>query len=130
MIETTIKILIGVIAFIHILFLIMQMFFWDTDFVQKKLLEGLAPAEVASILARNQGLYNGFLAAGLIWGLYRLQTFPQVEPVSIWIFFLICIVIAGIYGSFTLKRPTAFLLQSLPAALALLLLWLHTNGQI
>lgn len=128
--DMAIKILIGVIAFIHVLFLILQMFFWNTDFVQKKSLGDLPPKEVASILAHNQGLYNGFLAAGLIWGLYTTQTFPQVEPVSIWIFFLICVAIAGIYGSLTLKRPTAFLLQSLPAALALLLLWLQSNGQI
>lgn len=123
--EMTIKILIGIIAFIHILFLIIQMFLWDTDFVQKKLLGGFTSEEVAAILARNQGLYNGFLAAGLIRGLSTAQIFPQVEPASIWIFFLICIAIAGIYGSLTLKRPTAFLLQSLPAALALLLLWLN-----
>lgn len=126
--EITIKILIGVIAFIHILFLIMQMFLWHTDFVQKKLLGGFTSEEVATILAGNQGLYNGFLAAGLIWGLSTAQIFPQFEPASIWIFLLIWIAIAGIYGSLTLKRPTAFLLQSLPAALALLLLWLNHNS--
>lgn len=118
-----VKLLIGVVAFIHVLFLMMQMFFWDTPFVQDKLLKGFTPEEVATILAHNQGLYNGFLAAGLIWGLFISQI-PQVEPTWILSFLLICVVIAGIYGSISLKRLTAFLLQSLPAALALLLLWL------
>ena len=118
------KVLIGLVAFIHVLFLMMQMFFWDTPFVQDKLLKDFTPEQVATILAHNQGLYNGFLAAGLIWGLSIAQMSRKIEPTSIWIFFLICVVIAGIYGSITLKRPTAFMLQSLPAALALLLLWL------
>jgi len=121
--EMIVKLLIGVVAFIHVLFLMMQMFFWDTPFVQDKLLKGFTPEEVATILAHNQGLYNGFLAAGLIWGLFISQI-PQVEPTWILSFLLICVVIAGIYGSISLKRLTAFLLQSLPAALALLLLWL------
>ncbi|ODG98847.1 hypothetical protein A4S05_00450 [Nostoc sp. KVJ20] len=121
--ETFVKVLIGIIALIHILFLVVQMFFWNTDFVQEKLLKNFTTAEVATILAQNQGLYNGFLAAGLIWGLFISQKFPQVEPSSIVIFFLICVAIAGIFGSITLKRPTAFLIQSLPAILALFLLW-------
>lgn len=121
--EIIVKILIGVVAFIHVGFFIMQMFLWDKPFVQDKILKGFTSAEIATILAHNQGLYNGFLAAGLIWVLFISQI-PQVEPTWILNFFLICIVIAGIYGSITLKRVTAFLLQSLPAALALLLLWL------
>ena len=121
--EIFIKILICSIAFIHILFLVVQMFFWNTDFVQEKLLKNFTIAEVVTILAQNQGLYNGFLAAGLIWGLFISQKVLQVEPSSIVIFFLICVAIAGIFGSITLKRPTAFLIQSLPAILALFLLW-------
>lgn len=121
--EIIVKILIGIVAFIHIGFLIMQMFLWDRPFVQDNLLKGFTSEEIARILSHNQGLYNGFLAAGLIWVLFIPQI-PQVEPSSILSFFLICIVIAGIYGSITLKRVTAFLLQSLPAALVLLLLWL------
>lgn len=122
--ETFVKVLIGIIALIHILFLVVQMFFWNTDFVQEKLLKNFTTAEVATILAQNQGLYNGFLAAGLIWGLFISQKVPQVEPSSIVIFFLICVAIAGIFGSITLKRPTAFLIQSLPAILALVILGL------
>ncbi len=118
------KVLIGIVAFIHVLFLIVQMFLWDTSFVQDKLLKDFTPEQVATILAHNQGLYNGFLAAGLIWGLSTAQMSHKIEPVWIWSFFLICVAIAGIYGSITLQRPTAFLLQSLPASIALLLLWL------
>ncbi|RCJ37908.1 hypothetical protein A6770_14050 [Nostoc minutum NIES-26] len=122
--EIFIKILIGIISLIHILFLIVQMFLWHTDFVQKRMVGNFNSQEIAAILARNQGLYNGFLATGLIWGLFVSQTSIQVEPTGILIFFLICVAIAGIYGSISLKRPTAFLMQSLPAILALVLLGL------
>ncbi|ACC84431.1 DUF1304 domain-containing protein [Nostoc punctiforme] len=120
--EMILKVLIGFIALIHVLFLIVQMFFWNTDFVQKRIVGDFTPEQISAILAQNQGLYNGFIAAGLIWGLFISQ-FPQVEPSWIWIFFLICVAIAGIFGSITLKRPTAFLIQSIPAILALFLLW-------
>ncbi|MEH2053181.1 DUF1304 domain-containing protein [Nostoc sp.] len=121
--EIFVKILIGIIAFIHIAFLVVQMFFWKTKFVQEKIVGDFSSEEISEILAINQGLYNGFLAAGLIWGFFMLQKVPQIEPSSIVIFFLICVAIAGIFGSITLKRPTAFLIQSLPAILALFLLW-------
>lgn len=119
--ETFINILICIIAFIHIIFLIVQMFLFHTKFIKEKLLQDFTTEEIATILAQNQGLYNGFLAAGLIWGLFISQV-PQIEPSSIVIFFLICVAIAGIFGSITLKRPTAFLIQSVPAILALFLL--------
>ncbi|MBE8991059.1 DUF1304 domain-containing protein [Nostoc sp. LEGE 12450] len=121
--EIILKVLIGFIALIHVLFLIVQMFFWNTKFVQKRIVGNFTPEEISEILAKNQGLYNGFLAAGLIWGLFISQKVSQVEPSSIVIFFLICVAIAGIFGSITLKRPTAFLIQSIPAILALFLLW-------
>ncbi|QLE42857.1 DUF1304 domain-containing protein [Nostoc sp. C052] len=123
MVEKVVNILVGIIAFIHILFLIVQIFFWNTEFVQKRIVGNFTPEEISAILAQNQGLYNGFLAAGLIWGLFISQKVPQIEPSSIVIFFLICVAIAGIFGSITLKRPTAFLIQSIPAILALFLLW-------
>lgn len=117
--EITFKLLLGAIALIHIIFLTVEMFFWQSDFVQKKLMNNFTLEEQAAILARNQGLYNGFVAAGLIWVLFLMPMFPQVEAHGIGIFFLVCVAIAGIYASFTLKRPTAFLIQSLPAILAL-----------
>jgi putative membrane protein len=122
--EKLIVILIGIIAVIHVAFLMVQMFFWNTEFVQNKFVKPFSDQEIAAILAHNQGLYNGFLAVGLIWGLILTQLFPQVPAMGVVMFFLGFIVMAGIYGSISLKRPTAILLQSLPAALALGLLWL------
>ncbi|MHC5849490.1 DUF1304 domain-containing protein [Nostoc sp.] len=123
-VEIVVKILIGIIAFIHILFLVVQMFLWNTEFVQKRIVGDFTPEQISAILAQNQGLYNGFIAASLIFGLFILQ-FPQVSPSWIMIFFLVFVAIAGIFGSITLKRPTAFLIQSVPAILALVLLGLR-----
>ena len=118
--NTLAKLLIGFIAFIHTGILVLEMFLWSEPFVQNRF-QSSTPEELAAILAGNQGLYNGFLAAGLIWGLLDKQ-----KTRSIWIFFLACIVIAGIYGSISLGRPTALLLQTVPAVIALLLLLLLT----
>ncbi|MEH2186684.1 MAG: DUF1304 domain-containing protein [Nostoc sp.] len=123
-VEIVVKILIGIIAFIHILFLVVQMFLWNIEFVQKRIVGYFTPEQISAILAQNQGLYNGFLAVGLIFGLFISQ-FPQVSPSWIMIFFLVFVAIAGIFGSITLKRPTAFLIQSVPAILALVLLGLR-----
>ncbi|MHC5738594.1 DUF1304 domain-containing protein [Nostoc sp.] len=122
--EIVVKILIGLIAFIHIAFLVVQMFLWNTEFVQKRIVGDFTPEQISAILAQNQGLYNGFIATGLMFGLFISQ-FPQVSPSWITIFFLVCVAIAGIFGSITLKRPTAFLIQSVPAILALVILGLQ-----
>lgn len=110
------KLLIGIIAVIHFGVLSLEMFFWSTPLVQDKF-QDFTPDQLAAILAGNQGLYNGFLAIGLLWGLLDKEKF-----VSIWTFFLGCIVVAGIYGSFSLGRPTALVIQTVPAVIALLLL--------
>lgn len=110
------KVLIGIIAMIHGGFLALEMFFWSTPAVQSKF-QTFTSEEMATILAGNQGLYNGFLAAGLLWGLLDRE-----KSVSIWSFFLSCIAIAGTYGSFSLGRPTALLIQTVPAVIALLFL--------
>ncbi len=91
------------------------MFLWNTPFGRKTF--GLTEeyAKQSAALAANQGLYNGFLAAGLLWGLVSTGGFDAL------IFFLICIIIAGIYGALTAKRSILFL-QALPAAIALALL--------
>jgi putative membrane protein len=111
------KILVGAIALLHLGVLTLEMFLWSTPLVQDKV-KDFDPRELAAILAANQGLYNGFLAAGLVWGLLDKQ-----KSFSIWVFFLSCIAIAGIYGSLTLGRPTAVLVQTIPALIALLLLF-------
>ena len=117
-----IKLLIGVIALIHFGVLDLEMFFWSNPLVQSKF-QTFTSEELAAILAGNQGLYNGFLAAGLIGGLLEKQ-----KSFSIWVFFLSCIAIAGIYGSFSLGRLTALVIQTVPAILALLLLIINCGA--
>ncbi len=95
----------------HFGFLVLEMFFWDHPFGRE--IFGMTPEESAAsaVLAMNQGLYNGFLAAGLIWGLWSGR-------LDVKIFFLCCVIIAGIFGGLTTKYTILFT-QALPAFLAL-----------
>ena len=108
--------LISLVALEHLFFLWFEMFAWET--AGRKIFKGALPNELftpTKTLAANQGLYNGFLAAGLIW------TYFINDPVcktNIAIFFLGCVIIAGIYGAFTASKKI-FFVQSLPAILAL-----------
>lgn len=113
-----INILIGFIAFIHLYILWLEMFGWTTR--GKKVFTNFDSDyfEKTKTLAANQGLYNGFLAAGLIWTLFITDNLWR-ENISI--FFLICIVIAGIYGALTAERKI-FFVQALPALIALILI--------
>jgi putative membrane protein len=108
--------LIALVAISHIGFMLLEMFFWDRPLGRK--IFNMTPEASASsrILAANQGLYNGFLAAGLVWGIWSGR-----EDVKI--FFLICVTVAGIFGAATAKASILFT-QALPAALALLFLML------
>ncbi|MFI9504405.1 DUF1304 domain-containing protein [Nocardia sp. NPDC052566] len=108
------EILVGLVAAIHVYILIMEMFLWTTERVRASF--GSTPefAEQTKVLAANQGLYNGFLAAGLIWGL--LASDPVGYQVKI--FFCVCVVIAGLYGAATANRRI-LVVQALPGALAL-----------
>jgi putative membrane protein len=110
------NILVLIVAVLHIGFLALEMFFWDHPIGRKRF--GMTPefAKESATLAANQGLYNGFLAAGLIWGLI-------VDSTPIKIFFLVCVLIAGIFGGFTARR-TILYIQALPALLALILVFL------
>ncbi len=108
------QIAIVFVALEHLGFLVLEMFLWTTPAGRR--IFGLS-AEVAQgsrALAANQGLYNGFLAAGLIWSLY--------DGIHAQVFFLTCVIIAGIFGAITAKR-TILWVQALPAAVALLLVW-------
>ena len=110
------QILIALIAIEHIYILWIEMFAWTT---QGKATFKSLPAELfepTKALAANQGLYNGFLAAGLIWGLVSGQF-------SIKLFFLVCVIIAGIFGAFTARRSILYI-QAMPALLGLILLYL------
>ncbi|NWG05147.1 MAG: DUF1304 domain-containing protein [Chloroflexi bacterium] len=104
------------VAVLHLGFLAIEMFFWDHPFGRKTF--GMTPeySKASATLAANQGLYNGFLAAGLMRGLLA-------GDASIKIFFLVCVVIAGVYGGFTAKRSILYM-QALPGLLALLLVYL------
>jgi putative membrane protein len=106
-------ILTGIVALEHLYILVLEMFLWTRPAGLRAF--GLTPefAEQTAVLAANQGLYNGFLAAGLIWGLIRKQ-----DGESIRIFFLICVVVAGVFGAMTAK-PSIFFVQAVPAMLAL-----------
>jgi putative membrane protein len=114
---TAANIVIGLIALLHVYILVLEMFLWDTPRGMKAF--GMKPDQAAAtkVLAANQGLYNGFLAAGLFWGL------SLGEPLgySVKIFFLICVLVAGLYGAATANKRI-FFIQAVPAAIALLLL--------
>ena len=106
--------LTSLVALLHVYFLVLEMFLWKT--ARGRRVFGTTPeqAEATATLAANQGLYNGFLAAGLAWALFGLETerFPRAA------FFLTCIVIAGAYGAATANKRILFV-QSVPAVLAL-----------
>ena len=110
------NILIGFVALLHVGFLILEMFLWTKPFGRKTFRMTDEYAQASASLAANQGLYNGFLAAGLTWGLV-------VNDFSIKAFFLICVLIAGLYGGLTTKR-TILYIQALPGLLALVALYL------
>jgi len=105
-------ILAGVVAFEHVYFLILEMFFWTKPKGMKAFGLSKEQAESSKVLAANQGLYNGFLAAGLVWGLISNKT-------DVIVFFLICVSVAGIYGAYSTKKIKLFYIQSVPALLAL-----------
>ena len=108
-------VLVGVVAFLHLYFLVLEMFLWAKPTGLRVFKQTLEKAQVSQVLAANQGLYNGFLAAGLIWSLF--QTTPEFA-FQLKAFFLSCVLVAGIYGGITASRGIIFV-QACPAALAL-----------
>ena len=111
-------VLIALVALLHLYFLVLEMFLWDQPAGLKAF--GNTPQRAADtkILAANQGLYNGFLAAGLLWGLFQ-----GAAGGSFKVFFLLCVIVAGVYGAATASRKILFV-QALPGALALAALYL------
>ncbi|MEY9965163.1 putative membrane protein [Streptacidiphilus sp. MAP12-16] len=112
--EMTASVLVGLVAVLHVYIMVMEMFLWERK--PGRELSGFDPemARATAPLAANQGLYNGFLAAGLIWGLIAAD--PTGYRVQV--FFLSCVVVAGLYGGVTANRRI-LLAQALPGALAL-----------
>ena len=107
------------VAISHYGFMALEMFFWDHPTGRKIFSMTEEFSAQSAPLAANQGLYNGFLATGLIWGLLSKRT-------DIKIFFLSCVVVAGIFGGFTAKT-SIFYMQALPAAIALILVWVTSK---
>jgi len=107
------NILVALIAIFHIYFLILEMFLWDKPQGLKTFGHTPEAASASKTLAMNQGLYNGFLAAGLLWGLSLGDAGGSIK-----IFFLGCVLIAGVFGGLTASRKILFV-QALPAAVAL-----------
>ena len=114
------NLLVALVAALHVYFLILEMFLWTKPLGLKTFGNSQTKANDSAVLAANQGLYNGFLAAGLIWGL--LQGVPAFA-FQIKVFFLLCVIVAGIYGAVSVSQRILFV-QAAPAALALILLWL------
>jgi putative membrane protein len=110
------NILIGIVALLHLGFLVLEMFLWDHPFGRKTFRMTPEYSKASASLAANQGLYNGFLAAGLIWGLVT-------DDFAVKAFFLACVLVAGVYGGLTTKR-TILYVQALPGLLGLVFLYL------
>ena len=107
------EIVVGFVALEHLYFLVLEMFLWDKPTGLKAFGQTQEMATATKALAANQGLYNGFLSAGLVWGLVRGSSAVQV-------FFLGCVVVAGLFGAVTVSRKILWL-QALPAAVGLAL---------
>ena len=107
-------VLVGLVAFEHFYFLILEMFLWTTPRGMRAFGTTPEEAKATATLAKNQGLYNGFLAAGLVWSL--LVSDPH-EAFDLKLFFLACVIVAGVYGAVTVSRKILFL-QALPALIA------------
>ena len=116
--STVANIAVALVALLHLYFLVLEMFLWDKPRGLRTF--GLTPefAAASKSLAANQGLYNGFLAAGLVWGLVL-----GANGNSIKIFFLACVIVAGIFGAITANRKILWA-QGLPGAVALALVLL------
>jgi len=108
----------AIVALLHIYFMILEMFLWDKPIGLKAFGQTKESAASSKILAANQGLYNGFLAAGLIWGLL-----VGSAGINILIFFLSCVLIAGLFGAVTANRKILYI-QAMPAAIGLIFIFL------
>ncbi len=108
--------IIALVAIIHVYIMILEMFLWDKPYGLRAFGQTQQAATASKVLAANQGLYNGFLAAGLFWGLSL-----GAQGQSVKVFFLSCVLIAGLYGAATANRKILFV-QAIPAATGLALL--------
>ena len=112
------NIVVGLIGVLHVYILVLEMFLWDKPAGMRAFGNSQAAATATKVLAANQGLYNGFLAAGLFWGLWL-----GAAGFGVKVFFLLCVFVAGLYGGYSASRKIIFI-QSVPAAIGLALLML------
>jgi putative membrane protein len=113
---TASHVLTGLVAALHVYFLVLEMFLWATPFGAKTFKRPLEEMQQTKVLAANQGLYNGFLAAGLVWGLVAGRADVKV-------FFLACVLVAGLYGAATASKKILYV-QALPALVGLVLVFM------
>jgi putative membrane protein len=111
-------ILVALVALLHSYFLVLEMFLWTTPKTAKAFGRTVEQQQASAVLAKNQGLYNGFLAAGLVWSYFVSFS------VDVRLFFLLCVIVAGLYGAATANKRILFV-QAVPAALALTAVLLH-----
>ncbi len=116
--STAANLVVALIGLLHVYILVLEMFLWDKPAGLRAFRQTPEAAAASKVLAANQGLYNGFLAAGLFWGLSLGAAGHGVK-----IFFLLCVLVAGLYGAATVGRKILFI-QAVPAALGLALLWI------
>ena len=117
MLPAVAQFLVGLVALIHIVISISEIFLWKKPVVHQRIGFNQAEADKAAPIVANAGLYNGFLAAGLIWSLLM-----STNAAIIQLFFLTCVFIAGVFGAVTLKWTT-LILQTLPSLIALVAVW-------
>src|ERR1700712_3185063 len=103
------NILTGLVALIHVYIVVVEMFLWESERARKAFGTSVEFARQSKVLAANQGLYNGFLVAGLIWGIWLGEAGDPVK-----IFFLLCVAVAGVYGAATSSIRILFI-QTVPA---------------
>lgn len=115
---TAAAVALALVALLHLYFLVLEMFFWTRPLGRKVFGLTAEFAEASKALAANQGLYNGFLAAGLCWALWLGAAGKQIG-----LFFLGCVIVAGVFGALTVSRKILFV-QALPGAIAAALLCL------
>jgi putative membrane protein len=111
-------IVVALVALLHVYFLVLEMFLWDKPTGLRTFGHTAEHAAASKVLAANQGLYNGFLAAGLVWGLTLGSAGTSVK-----VFFLACVIVAGVYGAATAAKKILYV-QALPAVIALALVLL------
>jgi len=114
-VRTLADVLVGLVALLHLYFLVLEMFLWTRPLGLKVFRNTPEKAETTKVLAANQGLYNGFLVAGLAWGLYLGASGQHIK-----VFFLGCVIVAGVYGAWSVSKRILWV-QAFPGAVALAL---------